>query len=319
VIYLGQEDIHQAAGIVEWLDAIEAALRLYEAGDFQMPERLHVEKENDVLLLMPCFTKEAFATKLVTLFPGNAERGVPVLTGLVVLNDIETGAPVALLDGATLTAMRTAAVASVGIRHLAPEGVRSLGLIGAGAQGYYQAWLACASKGFADLYIFDQRSEQAQTLVEQLAGVLPQTRIHQAPSVEELLVESEVVITATTASEPVLPEKRDLLEGRHFVAIGSYQPHVRELPETLFGLLDAVLIDTEHALAESGDLIVPLRKRWIEADQVMTISRFLCGQRRPQAATTLFKSVGMALFDVCAAKFVCDKAVEKGLGQQIKT
>ncbi len=319
MIYLGQDDIHQAGGITEWLDAIEAALRLYEAGDFQMPERLHVEKEDNVLLLMPCFTKEAFATKLVTLFPGNAERGVPVLTGLVVLNDIETGVPVALLDGATLTAMRTAAVASVGIRHLAPEGVRSLGLIGAGAQGYYQAWLACVSKGFTRLHVFDRSAEQARTLVERLSRVLPQTQIHQARSVEDLLTDSEVVITATTASEPVLPESRELLQGRHFVAIGSYQPHVRELPETLFGLLDTVLIDTEHALAESGDLIVPLRNGWIEADQVMTISRFLGGERPPQAATTLFKSVGMALFDVCAAKFVYDKAVAKGLGQKIKT
>ncbi len=319
MIYLGKEDICCAASIGEWLDAIEAALHLYETKDFQMPERLHVEREDNVLLLMPCFTEQAFATKLVTLFPRNPDRGVPVLNGLVVLNDIETGVPVALLDGATLTAMRTAAVASVGIRHLAPDGVRSLGLVGAGVQGYHQAWLACASKGFTDLYVFDRCTERAQTLAESLSDVLPETRIHRAQSVEELLTESQVIITATTASKPVFPERRELLEGRHFFAIGSYQPDVRELPEALFGLLDTVLIDTDHALAESGDLIVPLRNGWIEASQVMTLGRFLCDEDRPKAATTLFKSVGMALFDVCAAKLVYDKAVQKGLGQEIKT
>jgi ornithine cyclodeaminase len=93
---------------------------------------------------------------------------------------------------------------------------------------------------------------------------------------------------------------------------------VRELPETLFTLLDMVLIDTDHALAESGDLIVPLHSGWIEERQIMTLGRFLDAGDRQQSATTLFKSVGMALFDVCAAKLVYDKAVEQGLGQEIR-
>lgn len=106
----------------------------------------------------------------------------------------------------------------------------------------------------------------------------------------------------------------------HFVSIASYKPNMREFPRALFNLLKTVLVDTEHALQKSGDLIVPLQNNWITQDQVMTLGRFLIEnkpQDKVQQETTLFKSVGMALFDVCASKLIYDKALQKGLGQRI--
>jgi ornithine cyclodeaminase/alanine dehydrogenase-like protein (mu-crystallin family) len=124
ITYLTERDILQAAPVSDVLDAIEASMRAYETKDFHMPPRLHVDYEGNTLLLMPCFTKACFGTKLVTLFPRNPEKGEAVLNGIMVLNDAQTGKPVALLDGPALTALRTAAVASVSIRHLAPPGAR---------------------------------------------------------------------------------------------------------------------------------------------------------------------------------------------------
>ncbi len=118
----------------------------------------------------------------------------------------------------------------------------------------------------------------------------------------------------------MLPDEEELLAGKHFVGIGSYKPEVREFPRALFGLLKTVYVDTEHALQESGDIIVPLRNGWLRQDQVMTLGRFLIDDKsrdRAKEETTFFKSVGMALFDVCASKLIYEKAIVKGLGQNI--
>ncbi len=320
MIYLTEKDILEAVTTEEMLDAMEASLRIYEEKEFHMPQRLHVDHEDNVLLLMPCFTKDYFGTKVVTLFPENPAKNVPVLNGIMVLNDSQTGVPLALLNGPALTAVRTAAVGAVSIRHLAPDNTRAVGIIGAGVQGFYQARAACSVRRITDVFIYDLYPEKASALKDKLLQAIPDVNVHQAARVEDLLEETQVVITATTSSEPVLPDEEELLAGRHFVGIGSYKPDVREFPQALFDLLKNVYIDTEHALEESGDIIVPLRNGWLRQDQIMTLGRFLIdneSESQVRRETTFFKSVGMALFDVCASTLIYEKAIAKGLGQKI--
>jgi ornithine cyclodeaminase len=187
-------------------------------------------------------------------------------------------------------------------------------------QGFYQAWVACRARPVKDIFIFDLKADESLILREKLSAKIPHVRVHQAIRVEDLLEKTQVVITATDSQEPVLPDEEELLAGKHFVGIGSYKPTMREFPRTLFTLLKTVFVDTEHALHESGDLITPLEKDWIKRDQVMTLGRFLAehgSKDRVREETTLFKSVGMALFDVCASSFIYDRAIRKGLGQKI--
>jgi len=320
MIYLTEKDILEAVSADDVLDAIEASMDVYEREEFCMPQRLHVDYGQNTLLLMPCFTRDCFGTKLVTLFPRNPERGIPVLNGIMVLNDAQTGVPLALLDGAALTGVRTAAVSAVSIRHLAPKNTQSVGIIGAGVQGFYQAWFACAARDLTDIFVYDLSPEKTSSLIARLLGVIPDVELHQAACVEDLLLQTQAVITATTSLDPVLPDKEELLEGKHFVGIGSYKPNMREFPRALFNLVNVVYIDTDHALQESGDLIVPLRNHWIKEEQIMTLGRFLA-EKKPKDEvrheTTLFKSVGMALFDICAAERIYEKAIQKGLGQDI--
>jgi len=320
VIYLTEKDILNAASIDEMLDAIEASMYLYEKKEFHMPKRLHIDHAENVLLLMPCFTNDCFGTKLVALFPGNSRKNLPILSGIMVLNNAQTGVPIALLDGPALTALRTAAVGAVSIRHLAADDAQTLGIVGAGVQGFYQAWAACSARNITDVFVYDLRPDKSSALGERLSKAIPNVRIHQAARVEDLLEKSRIVITATTSLEPVLPDEKELLVGRHFVGIGSYKPDVREFPPALFGLLKTVFVDTEHALEESGDLVVPLRNGWITQDQVTTLGRFLIDNKSRddvKRETTLFKSVGMALFDVCASSLIYERALQKGLGQKI--
>jgi len=320
MIYLTESDILKAVSVNDVLDAIKASMCAYERREFHMPQRLHVDYQENTLLLMPCFIKDCFGTKLVTLFPRNMERNIPVLNGLMVLNDAQTGVPTALLNGSALTALRTAAVGAVSIRHLAPENAYSLGIVGAGVQAFYQAWVACAARNLTDIFVYDLHPEKTSALIKKLSQVIPDVRFHHTTCVWHLLKETQIVITATTSLEPVLPDREELLKGRHFVGIGSYKPSMREFPRALFNLLKVVYIDTDHALEESGDLIVPLQNNWIGKEQVMTLGRFLVeneGRGNVRQETTLFKSVGMALFDVCVSKLVYEKAIEKGLGQKI--
>ena len=320
MIYLRETDIRKAASVNEMVDAIEASMLTYEKKEFLMPQRMHVDHNGNTMLLMPCFIKGYFGTKLVTLFPENPQRDVPVLNGIMVLNDAQTGVPLALLDGPALTALRTAAVSAVSIRHLARQDTQAIGIIGAGVQGFYQAWLGASVCGATDIFVYDLRAEQSSALIDKLPEAVPDVKLHRADRVEDLLQDTQVVVTATTSVEPVLPDDQELLTGKHFVAIGSYKPDVRELPRALYGLLKMVFIDTDHALEESGDVIVPLREKWIKRQQVMTLGRFLIekkGQDEARQETTLFKSVGMALFDVCASALVYEKALQKGLGQEI--
>ena len=320
MLNLTEKDISKAVSIDEILDVIEASMYLYEKKEFHMPQRLHIDHEENTLLLMPCFTKDCFGTKLVTLFPGNPEKHIPVLNGIMVLNDAQTGVPLALLNGAALTALRTAAVGAVSIRHLAPENTQAVGIIGAGVQGFYQALAACTTRHLTDIFIYDLYLEKALALRDKLSEMIPDVKLHKCACVEDLLEKTQVVITATNSLEPVLPDKEELLTGKHFVGIGSYKPNMRELPRALFNMLKTVFIDTEHALHESGDLIVPLQNNWIRQEQVMTLGRFLLENKSREEVkreTTLFKSVGMALFDVCASKLIYDKAIQKGIGQEI--
>ena len=320
MIYLTEADILETASIGEMLDVIETSMHVYEKKEFHMPQRLHIDHEDNTLLLMPCFTRDCFGTKVVTLFPGNPAREVPVLNGIMVLNDAQTGIPMALLNGPALTALRTAAVGSVSIRHLASDDTDAIGIIGAGVQGFYQAWFACRTRPVKDIFIFDLHTDKSAILAEKLSMKIPHARVHQAARVEDVLEKTQVVITATDSQEPVLPDQEALLAGKHFAGIGSYKPNMREFPRALFKLVKTVFVDTEHALHESGDLITPLQKNWIRQDQIMTLGRLLAEQRSEnqiRGETTFFKSVGMALFDVCISNFIYEKAIQKGLGQKI--
>ena len=241
-----------------------------------------------------------------------------MINAVMILNDAETGQTLAMLDGSALTAMRTGAVGGVGVRHLAPGEPHGLGLVGAGVQARQQAKFACAAAAITHINVYDRLTDKIPAFAEQLQKDLPDVPVKQVKSPEELLANSRTIITATTSNEPVLPDVEELLAGRRFIGIGSYKPTMREYPESVFRLLDNVFVDTEHALVESGDLIDPLEKGWIDRDRVKTLGSFISENGRiEEGQSALFKSVGMALFDVQAAHLIYTKARALNLGVSV--
>jgi ornithine cyclodeaminase len=323
MLFLSAADVRTCLPCEAGLSAVEEALAIQESGGFTMPERLNVAcgGEGNILLLMPCKTERALATKLVTVFPGNRDRGLPAIDGLVVLNDPSTGSILALMDGKAVTALRTGAVTGVSVRHLAPQDASCLGLVGCGVQAFDQVRHACAAQPIERVLLHSRSRHSSLALRDRLACELPGVAIHLADTAEELMSACQVLITSTSAREPVLPDIPKLYEGKHCVAIGSFEPTVREYPDALFQRTAKVWVDTPHALEESGELGIPLAKGLIEESQVETLGALIERGDAPDRGdfgTTFFKSVGMALFDLQAAWAIYETAKERGLGLRLE-
>ncbi|MFC2119205.1 ornithine cyclodeaminase family protein [Bacteroidota bacterium] len=319
MLCLSESDIIKAVTLTELVDAIESAFIIYEKGDFFMPPRMHIDYKKNTLLLMPCFTEDKFATKLVSLFPDNPAINKPVLYGSVLLNDGETGEPLAIINGAKLTAMRTGAVGGVAVRWLSDNNSETLGIIGAGVQGFHQALFCLNERNIKTLNVFDKNEKVIQGFINKIPEYKKNIKICRCKSSEEVLDNSEIIIMATTSTKPVLTEKSEKLKDKTYVAIGSYKPEMKEFPAALFHLADQYFIDTEHAMEESGDLIDPLNNNWFNKEKIYTAGKLLSGEiKLSENKTRIFKSVGMALFDLVVADLIYKKAIEKGIGTSVE-
>ena len=262
MIFLGKEEIEKLVDPNEIMDQIEEAYRIFGADAYYMPPRPVIEHENKTLIYMPCFTENVIGTKMLTIFPENAKLGLPSLDGLVILNDRTTGAPLAIMDGQAVTAWRTGAVGGVGIRHLSRRDARTVGIVGAGAQGFHQAVYACAARNIETVYIWNHSDRDLTDFMDRLKKTIadPAVKVVQCKTVEELVKASDIICTATPSEEPVLPNDRELLEGKCIIAIGSYTPKMREIPDVIWDLVDKVYIELPYACEESGDLASPWQR-----------------------------------------------------------
>ncbi len=318
MLYLSSRDLEKIVEHKEVVKIIENAMGIYEKGDFTQPDRITVNRgENETYLYMPCFTDEVKGTKVLTLYGDNPKKGAPVLQGVMLLNDAQTGKIKSVIEGSSLTAYRTGAVGACGIKHTTPKNVHSLGIVGTGVQGFYQSLYACRIRPIDTINVFDIFPEKAADFAKRLSEALPSVTVTACSCVEELIKESEVIVTVTTSPKPVLPNDKELLKGKHFVGIGSYKPNMREYPDALFDLVDDVYIDVEFAKEETGDLATPIAQGLISEEKIHTLGKYL-DKDINTSGTTFYKSVGMALFDISVADYIYNRAKELGIGTELE-
>lgn len=314
MLILNARDVESCATPGDLVAAVERAFLLQEEGGFTMPDRMHVDHGGNVLLAMPAFAGDHFATKLVSVFP----EADPAIQGALLLNDGTTGRPVALIEGAALTALRTGAVSGLGIVWTTPAKAATLGLIGAGTQGFQQVLFACHVRPISRVKVWDPHHPDLPGFLDRIRACLPEVEFAVAADARDLVASSEIVITATTSETPVVPDDPALLAGRSYVGVGSYRPTMREFPDALIGLLDLLVVDTDRACSEAGDVRIPLEKGLIAAQNVVRLGQvFGPDLRLDENHTTLFKTVGMALCDLMVAEMIHRRAQSEGIGTEV--
>lgn len=310
--FLDGDAIRAAVPIDDMLDAVEAAYRDVAAGRDRSPIRSRVALDDGDLLLMPGVREggAGSSVKLVTVMPGNAGRGLPTVQAVVVWFDARTGRPVALIEGATLTAMRTGAASGVATRLLARPDARTLAMIGAGGQAEWQVRAILAARPIERVLVHARTPGRREAFASRMAETTG-IEVRAVASAEEAVREADVVACATTSSTPVF-EAAWLRPGAHVNGVGAFTLGMVELPPELFGTASLVAVDSRSAaMEEAGDLVAAIEQgSAAEADlvEIGSVGRDWADGRDP-AAITAFKSVGLAIQDVAAAELIVGRLV----------
>lgn len=280
--------------VLPWKDlvpAMEAALIAFSSGRALQPLRnmLTIEEGKRYLGVMPAVCESGMGAKLVSFYPGNAGSGEPTHFATIVLFETEHGRPLAVLDGRLITEMRTAAVSTAVTKRLAHPESRSLAVLGSGVQARAHLEALRTLFAFDDVRVWSRTAEHAKIFAETYGA--------EAMDLEDAVRGADVVVTATHATEPFL-KGRWLKPGAHVNAVGAPRPAWRELDDDC--MHNILVVDSREAvLAESGDVILSHASIFAEAGEVLAGTKSI-----PPSATTVFKSVGLAVEDIATAMLV---------------
>jgi ornithine cyclodeaminase/alanine dehydrogenase-like protein (mu-crystallin family) len=327
LLVLSFDDVVRALPLDACADAMAEALAAHARGESYMPLRSVIAppRAAGLMGLMPAWRGGAgdgavFALKSICIIPGNPARGLDSHQGTVTLFDGETGVPSAILDASAVTMIRTAAVSRVATRLLAREDARVLAILGAGVQARSHLDALCAERRFETVRLYAPTEAHARALAE--AGARDGLEVSLAASPQEAVAGADVVVTATTAREPVL--RRDwLTPGVHINAVGASQPSARELDgETVAA--SALFCDSRESLRnEAGEFLQATRAGLISGEDHVRaeLGEVLAGQRegrRDARELTVFRSLGLAVEDLAAAQVAVATARQHGLGTEVE-
>jgi len=296
MLILSEDEVERLLELGELRVAMERALKELSAGRVTQPLRgvVRVEEHGGWFGLMPAVYGDVMGSKLVTVFPGNATRGLHTHNALIQLFRAETGEPVAMMGGRVITALRTAAVSALATRELSDPGSRVLAILGSGVQArtHYQALRLIRT--FQETRVWSRTPQHAMQFAAEIGA--------RAMSAEEAVRGADVIVTATNSLEPVL-RGAWLKQGAHVNAVGAIGPQAREMDDQAMTSAAIIVESREAALHESGEIIQSGATIYAELGEILASKK-----PKPQGGTTIFKSLGVAVEDIAAAKLAYEKA-----------
>ncbi len=319
-------DINAALPMVDAIALMKAAFSQFSAGDAEVPlrSRILVEKQQGATLFMPAFLKktEDLAVKIVSVFPQNSRVNLDTIHAAVIVLDPQTGQPQALLEGSSLTAIRTGAATGAATDLLARKDAATVAIFGSGAQARTQLEAVCTVRPIKHVFVFSLDEPGAQAFCEEMSQVphIPD-KLEIAPSPIDAIRNADIICAATTSSTPIFPG--DLVNpGTHVNAIGSFTPEMQEIDSALL-LKARIIVDSREAvLAESGDLIIPIQQGLLDENDIYAelgeIVAGSCPGRTSEDQITVFKSVGIAIQDAMASSRALERALHSKIGMQVK-
>lgn len=324
---LTANEVRKALPMNEAIEAMKKAYASLSEGTAVVPlrTRLPIPGSEALSLFMPAFVNSqdgnALAIKVVSLFPTNPERGLAYIQAAVLVFDSETGRAIALLEGSSLTAIRTGAASGAAIDLLARRDSKIVAVFGAGAQGRTQLEAACTARKIEAAFIYDADQAKAKSFAEEMKGKSMITQeIRVAASAKEAIENADIICTATTSTQPVFDDK-NLRAGTHISAVGSYTPEMQEVPaETLQRA--RIFVDSRSAsLEEAGDLIQAMRAGLFDESHIYgELGELISGKisgRQSREEITYFKSVGIAVQDAMAAQVALNNARKMNIGTEV--
>ena len=286
--FLDEAHIRRLLNVDDLIAAMRKVLAEFSAGQWQQPVRSVLAQHDGFFGIMPA-SGESMGIKMVTFYPNNTN--LPTHMAVIALFDPQTGEPLALMDGRYITEMRTAAVSAVATDALAPKDARVLTLLGAGVQAHAHLEVLPHVRRFEEVRVWNHHPEKAERFAAESGA--------KATELEAAVRGADVIVTATSSREAILKGEW-LKPGAHVNAVGASRPDWRELDDA--AMRNVLIVDSyEGARNEAGDVILSKATPFAELGEILN------GTKRVTAGvTTIFKSLGMAVEDMAAAKLVYD-------------
>jgi len=321
--FLSSHDIQQALPMKKAIAVMSEAFIALSRREVVVPLRLHLDipKHHGVQLVKPVYSPllNQAGIKVISLFRDNAEKNLPLSHALMTIFDAATGIPQAIMDGDSLTAIRTGASSGLATDLLARPDSRVLVIFGAGPQARTQLEAILTVRPIKQVYIVDPNESKVKKLITEIQNSYSVSIRSVQP--DRIPGETDIICTATNSLVPVLADEQ-ITSGVHINAIGAFKPDTRELPTATVKRARLFVDQMEACLAEAGEILIPLQEGEITTDHILgEIGELAAGSipgRLSNHNITLFKSVGNAVQDLYAAHHVLNYAMEKGIGTEVE-
>ena len=313
---LSSDDVKAALPMPKAIEIMKHAFGQLSAGKATVPLRSKISSDKGDTLLMPAYLhgSQDLGIKIVSIYKDNPSKDIPTVTAIVIVLDPQTGQPRALIEGDSLTAIRTGATGGLASELLARRNAKTVALFGAGVQARAQLQGVIAVRSITRINLLDLSLSASQKLADEIATWGEAPAVNLVSNSKEAIQDADIIITATTSSKPVF-DGHGLKAGTHITGVGSYTPQMREVDETTVQRARIVVDSREACLAEAGDLIIP--KATVDAELGEIINGIKPG-RHSDDEITFFKTVGVAVEDAAAAAAILSEAETNGLGKVIE-
>jgi ornithine cyclodeaminase/alanine dehydrogenase-like protein (mu-crystallin family) len=323
---LSKVNVEQLLSMPDVLKYVEEAYKQLSLGNAIVPQRIAItDPAPGLTLVMPGIIggdMNALATKIVSVYKKNPEKyNMPTVLAKIMIQDMDTGDIVGIMDGGLITAMRTGAATGVGVKYLARKNSKVLGIFSAGIQARKQvvAVYWALEQKLEKCLVYDLKKEVADVFKKELENELG-IDIEIVDSGDKLLSDSDILVAATTSTEPLFPGEK-IHEGTHISSIGAHSADIRELDSKTIKRASLRVAGLKEAcLAEAGDYIIAIKEGIITEDDIISIGDIINGKQKGRtndSEITVFKSVGISAQDVAVAKLVYERALKENVGQDV--
>jgi alanine dehydrogenase len=324
MLLLSEKQVQDLIDIDELIATLEQAHIQCSTGRAVMPVRLVVPlpQIHGRITSMPGFLNDdiALGMKVITYFQDNPKRGLPAILATIMLFSVETGKMIAVMDGSYITAIRTACASAMATRALANRETPVLGILGAGVQARAHIQALSRVRKLQQIKIYSPSGISATKIRKDMESDIG-FGVKVAASAEDAVKHSDIVVTVTTAKEPILKSEW-LNAGIHINAVGSHRPDLREVDGATLARAKVVVDSREAIMTECGDILLALKEKSIPEDVIHAeIGEVLAGMksgRESAGEITLYKSVGIAIQDVATANLVYHRALDRKVGTQVE-